>query len=306
MEPIKSFTQLTSHLKELASKEERRKRIAVVWPDDEETLEAVKLALADGFANFIMVGNTPTLASSPLLDQYKGQIEVEEVPDEDAAARRAVELVHQGAADIIMKGTVHTDNLLRAILNKENGLLPRGRVLTHITASEIPAYPHLLFFSDAAVVPYPTLEQREQILGYDLEVCRQFGIKEPKVALIHFTEKVNPKFPNSTDYAEMVARCDRGAYGEAVLAGPIDVKTACDAHAAGVKHIENAVCGRADLLLFPNIESGNVFYKTITLFAGAQTAGMLMGPECPVVVPSRSDSARSKYNSLAMATLCSE
>lgn len=306
MEPIKSFTALTDHLKGVAAEETRRQRIAVVWPDDQETLQAAEQALADGFADIIMVGATPALAAWEGASRYGGRVTTVAVADEAEAARCAVSMARQGEADIIMKGTVHTDDLLRAVLNKEQGILPRGRVLTHITCAQIPAYPRLLFFSDAAVIPYPTLEQREQILGYDLEVCRCFGIERPRVALIHFTEKVNPKFPNSTDYAEMVARAERGAYGKVVMAGPIDVKTACDAHSGEVKHIDNPVGGKADLLLFPNIESGNVFYKTITLFAGAQTAGMLMGTEVPVVVPSRADSAQSKYNSLAMAVLCAK
>ncbi len=121
------------------------------------------------------------------------------------------------------------------------------------------------------------------------------------MALIHFTEKVNPKFPNSTDYVELIKMAQTGKFGKVKMAGPMDVKTACDAHSADVKGLTSDVCGDADLLIFPNIESGNTFYKTITLFGKAVVAGILQGPSCPVILSSRSDSAESKMLSLALA-----
>ena len=196
---------------------------------------------------------------------------------------------------------INTDNLLRAVLNKEHGLLPKGNVLSHITVAQIPTYNKLLFFSDAAVIPRPTLQQFEAMLMYDLEVCRRMGIEAPRVALIHCTEKVNEKFPHTLDYVELKARAAAGAYGEMYLDGPMDVKTACDPHSGEVKGINSAVGGHADLLVFPNVESGNTFYKTLSLFGDANMAGMLQGTSAPVVVPSRADSGNSKYYSLALA-----
>jgi hypothetical protein len=160
------------------------------------------------------------------------------------------------------------------VLNKEHGILPKGNVLSHITVAQIPMYKKLLFFSDAAVIPRPTLEQFEAMLRYDLEVCRRMGIEAPRVALIHCTEKVNEKFPHTLDYVTLKERAAAGAYGNMYLDGPMDVKTACDAHSGEVKGISSPVVGHADLLIFPNIESGNTFYKTVSLFGDANMADM--------------------------------
>lgn len=238
--------------------------------------------------------------------RFPGLVTSVDASDSRDAAAKAVALVKAGEASILMKGLVNTDDLLRAVLNKEDGILPAGTLLTHITVSEIPEMDHLLFFSDVAVIPYPTLEQRERMIELDLTIVRKFGVSRPKVALIHFTEKVNPKFPNSVDYQTIVERASQGAYGEMVAAGPMDVKTAVDLHSAQVKGIESEVCGNADLLIFPNIESGNTFYKTLSYFTKAKMAGILLGPSAPVVLPSRSDSADSKYNSLALAAIASD
>lgn len=212
-------------------------------------------------------------------------------------------LVRAGEADVLMKGLLNTDNLLRAVLDKENGLLPRGRVLSHITASQIPGHDRLLFFSDAAVIPFPTPEQRAAQVGYMAEVVRAFGIECPRIALIHCSEKSSPKFPVTADYAALKEQAAAEAFGCATIDGPMDVKTACDPHSGAVKGIVSPINGQADAMLMPDIESGNVFYKTLTCFAGATNAGMLVGTSAPVVLPSRSDSTRSKLYSLAMACL---
>ena len=202
-----------------------------------------------------------------------------------------------------MKGTLNTDNLLRAVLNKEYGLLEKGHVMTHVTVVEIPSYDKLLVFSDAAVCPRPTDEQFKAILGYVLGVCRSLGAESPKVALIHCTEKVSEKFPHTLSYESMKEMARNGEYGDCCVDGPMDVKTACDSDSGAIKGISSPVVGNADALIFPNIESGNVFYKTLTLFAKAETAGMLCGTTAPIVVASRADSGESKFNSLALACL---
>ncbi len=280
--------------------------VAVACPYDEETCEAVSRALADGLIKAVLVGEKDKTAASGLEKRFPGLVTSVDASDSRDAAAKAVALVKAGEVSILMKGLVNTDDLLRAVLNKEDGILPAGTLLTHITVSEIPEMDHLLFFSDVAVIPYPTLEQRERMIELDLTIVRKFGVSRPKVALIHFTEKVNPKFPNSVDYQTIVERASQGAYGEMVAAGPMDVKTAVDLHSAQVKGIESEVCGNADLLIFPNIESGNTFYKTLSYFTKAKMAGILLGPSAPVVLPSRSDSADSKYNSLALAAIASD
>ena len=284
MSLITSFKELTEHLATL----NHQPRVAVVCPYDEGTCGAVADALSDGFIRAILVGDKSMIEATGLPARFPSLVEIEEASTPAEAAAAGVRLAREKKADILMKGLVGTDVLLHAVLNKEQGILDRGNLLTHITVSHVPGMNRLLFYSDVAVIPYPTLEQRVKMIHLDLGVLRRFGIERPKVALIHFTEKVNPKFPNSVDY---------------VLGGPMDVKTACDLHSAQVKGIESEVCGAADLLIFPNIESGNTFYKTLSYFAKARMAGMLLGPDVPVVLPSRSDSADSKYNSLALAAL---
>ncbi len=256
--------------------------MAVVCGTDSHTMYAVNRAREEGFAEFLMVGDG--LSS-------------------DDAAREAVRMVRHGEADILMKGIINTDNLLRAILDKEKGLLPRGSVMTHLSVMKIPSYPKLLFFSDAAVIPCPTLEQKIAMLRYAIRSCERFGISQPRIALIHCTEKVSPKFPHSVDYAKIVEMARAGEFGNAIIDGPMDVKTACEKESGHIKGISSPIGGEADVLIFPNIESGNVFYKTTSCFAHADMAGVLQGTICPVVLPSRSDSGESKYYSLAVACL---
>ena len=161
----------------------------------------------------------------------------------------------------------------------------------------------ILFFSDAAVIPRPTLQQRIEMIWYAICTCRHFGIEQPRVALIHCTEKVSAKFPHSLDYVNIVELAEAGEFGNVIIDGPLDVRTACEQASGDIKGIVSPINGQADVLIFPNIESGNAFYKSVSLFANADMAGLLQGPICPVVLPSRSDSGLSKYYSIAMACL---
>lgn len=298
MQSIRNFESLLGHLADAP-----RRRVAVACPHDSHTVEAIEAALAEGFADFIFFGKGDIIKALPLMDTYADRVELVEIDDTDEAARAAVEAVRLGQADVLMKGMLNTDNLLRAVLNKEHGILPQGNVLTHITATEIPGHDKLLFFTDAAVIPFPTLAQRIAMVKGIAGVCHAFGIATPKVALIHCTEKTSPKFPITIDYTELKRMAAEGEFGNAIVDGPMDVKVACDPHAGAVKGIESPIGGEADALIMPDIESGNVFYKTITCFAHSLNAGMLVGTSAPVVLPSRGDSTRSKLCSLAMACL---
>lgn len=298
MNLISNFDDLTSMLTQAHG----RKRVVVASPADSHTLYVVERALRENIADFVLVcvGECkPEFAV--LADSYPGRVRIETTPTVDDAARRSVELARNGEIDVLMKGSMNTDNLLHAVLNKEKGILEPGRVLSHVTVTQIPAYGKLLVFSDAAVVPHPTLDQFDAILTYDVDISRRLGVAIPKVALINFTEKINPKFPNTMYYQELERRAAEGRYGKIDIGGPMDVKTALDTESGKIKDIKSPVVGNADVLIFPNIESGNVFYKTLTLFAGAQTAGMLCGTTVPVVVASRADSCESKFYSLAIA-----
>lgn len=302
MTPINDFEKLVARL---SSDNAKRTRVAVVCPDDEHTRDAAAQAITAGFAECTLYTAGPCDTLPVQLQPLAAHIKVVPAATPDDAARAAVADVRNGKADVLMKGLINTDNLLRAVLDKTEGLLPKGNVLSHLTAMQVPGRDKLLFFSDAAVIPYPTPEQRIALTGYIADACRRFGIATPRIALIHCTEKTSPKFPVTLEYADIIARADIGQFGPAIIGGPMDVKAACDAESAAIKGLTSPVCAHADALLFPDIEAANVFYKTMTCFCHALTAGTLLGTMAPVVVPSRSDSARSKFASLAMACLIS-
>lgn len=298
MEAIKNFDELVAHL----SQRTERRRIAVVCPNDHSTQEAVARVLDGGIADVILVG--ADLDAKDFFARYGERAVAVDAQDVDDAAARVVALVREGRADVLMKGLLNTDNLLRAVLNKETGILPKGRVLTHVTCAQIPQYERLLFCTDVAVIPCPTKEQREEQLRYVLEACRGMGIEQPRVALINCSEKVSEKhFPHTVEYRELVAKAEAGEFGPCIVDGPLDLKTSLSEAALRKKHLESPIEGRADAVIFPDIQAGNVFYKTITLFCNAETAAILKGPQVPVVLTSRGDSPASKFYSLALACL---
>ena len=274
METITQFSQLIAHL----SSRGVRKRVAVVCAYDDSTQYAVGRALEEGFIDAILVGNKEKVKDNVIFSQYADHVSYVETSDADDAARQAVRLVREGKADVLMKGLINTDNLLHAVLNKEEGILPKGNVLTHLTASSIPGYPRMLFFTDAAVIPYPTHEQRVEQVRYVTRLCHNFGIAEPRISLIHCSEKVGGKFfPFTERYAEIIEAGRQGEFGDCIIDGPLDLKTSCCKESLDKKGIQSPLDGAADALVFPDIEAGNVFYKTITLFCQAETAGMLAG-----------------------------
>lgn len=295
MERITDFGGLTTRLADLG----RRLTVAVVCGTDESTRDAVSWAVKDGFVEAVFVGGGADMTDAETAPYVR---DVAAADDTDAA-RQAVAMVREGKADVLMKGMVGTDVLLRAVLDKQSGLLPPGGVLTHLAVAEVPGYERLLFMTDVAVIPYPDAVQRRAQVDCAVRTCRAMGIDVPRVALVHCSEKASDKFPHTLDYLEMKREAAGGRWGDIVLDGPLDVRTACDAEALRLKGIESPVEGRADVLVFPDIEAGNTFYKTMTFFAHASTAGMLQGAMSPVVLPSRGDTAVSKYYSLALAVV---
>lgn len=291
---IVDFRQMVDHLAETKT----QKQVAVAWPEDEHTRDAVEMAAKAGFLVPILVGSEQTKA------KYEGKFETIVVDSPEAASAKAVALVREGRAQVLMKGFVNTDVLLRAVLNKETGILPKGSVLTHVSAAKIQGYPKLLFFTDPAVIPYPTQEQRIAQVRYVADFCHAFHIECPKISLIHCSEKVDERhFPYTQGYLELKKMAEEGAFGKCIVDGPLDLKTSCSAEALATKKLESPIGGEADAVIFPDIEAGNVFYKTITLFAGAETAAVLQGTDVPVVLPSRGDTIESKFYSLALATM---
>lgn len=300
MSAIKNFDELIAHLEQRGT----RSRVAVVWPSDDSTQHAVCKALEHGFVDALFVGCQAEVEQNQRLMAHRAHITFIPAADRDEAAEKAVSLIREKKADILMKGMINTDNLLRCVLNKETGILPKGRVLTHITAAFLPQYPKMLCFTDSAVIPYPTQQQREEQVRYIAYVCHALGIEEPRIALTHCSEKVQEKhFPFTAGYKDIIAKAREGAYGRCIVDGPMDVKTACSRKNMLEKGLSSPINGEADALIFPDIEAGNMFYKTITLFCNADTAAILQGPLCPVVLPSRSDNQLAKYYSLALAAL---
>lgn len=294
MKAIENFEELIAYL----SGGFEPKRVAVVCPYDDGTQEAVQRAMDAGFIKPIFVGD-PKLIGPAMKEVTRLK-----ATDEVDAAAKAVQLVHEGMADVLMKGLLNTDDLLRAVLNKQTGILQEGRIVTHLTCAELPEYDKLLFMTDVAVIPKPTEEQRKQQLKYLLRLCRQFGIKEPGVALVNCSEKVDEKhFPHTVEYKRLIDDVGKGKYGECIIDGPLDLKTSLSGKALRKKGLRSPLRGHADALIFPDIQSGNVFYKTITLFCRATTAAVLAGPDVPVVLTSRADDADSKFYSLALACI---
>lgn len=283
-----------------------KKRVAVVCPSDDHTIEVVKRCRKSEMAEFILF-TTGSKSETERNFSDTSILDVRYAANADEAAAMAVEAVRNSEADVVMKGAINTDNLLKAVLNKQHGLLPAGRVLTHITAAQTPAYHKLLFFSDAAVIPNPQFEQLEAMLSYGVALLKKLNISNPKIALIHFSEKINEKFPHTIFYQQLKAEAKTGRFGnEIVVDGPMDCKTACDKHSAQIKHIETPINGDADFLIFPNLEAGNTFYKSLSLFGNATMAGILCGADAPIVIPSRADTAESKFYSLALACINSQ
>ncbi len=299
MKTIKSFQDIISHLQSV----EEKKTVAVVWAEDDVTRSAVLKGLEAGIITVTFVGCRQEIEADERFAQYKSQFTIIDAVDRDDAAAKAVTEVREDRANVLMKGLLNTDNLLRAVLNKETGILPKGNVLTHVTVAEIPELQRLLLFTDAAVLPNPTVEQRIEQVKYVTKIAHALHIDEPKISLIHCSEKVDERhFPCTADYVQIKEKAAQGEFGKCVVDGPLDLKTSLCYESMHHKGINSPINGEADALLFPEIESGNVFYKTITLLCKAQTAGLLQGAKVPVVLPSRGDTIESKFYSLAVAS----
>ncbi|MEA4850132.1 MAG: phosphate acyltransferase [Paludibacter sp.] len=301
MSSISSFAELTAHLQSV----QQRKRIAVANAVDSHTLDAVQMAVDAGIVEAFLIGDVAAIESPHLFEEHvlSPYIHIIDIPEVREATLEAVRMVKSGEADILMKGLVNTDIILRAILDKEKGLLPHGNVLTYNAALEIPGYHKLVFFSDPAVIPSPDLRQRTAMIKYAIASAHKFGIEKPKVALIHATEVANPKIHYMQDYLDIMDEWRKGEFGNVIMDGPLDIFLALDSERGGIKNVATPVLGDADILIFPNFESANCFYKGISLFGGAEMGGLLQGTEKPVVMTSRSESVKSKFYSICIACI---
>jgi phosphate butyryltransferase len=226
MSSISSFAELTAHLQSV----QQRKRIAVANAVDSHTLDAVQMAVDAGIVEAFLIGDVAAIESPHLFEEHvlSPYIHIIDIPEVREATLEAVRMVKSGEADILMKGLVNTDIILRAILDKEKGLLPHGNVLTYNAALEIPGYHKLVFFSDPAVIPSPDLRQRTAMIKYAIASAHKFGIEKPKVALIHATEVANPKIHYMQDYLDIMDEWRKGEFGNVIMDGPLDIFLALD------------------------------------------------------------------------------
>jgi phosphate butyryltransferase len=287
-----------------AVKAKPRRRLAAAYGNDAHTIEAAHGAMAKGIVDATLVGDEAVIrATCQELGIDPETFKIVHEPSDSKATARAVALVRSGECQILMKGLVSTDKYMRAILHKENGLMDPGAVLSHVSVIEHSRYPKLLVCGDVAVLPYPELKEKIAILNYCVEVARALGVAKPKVALIAATEQVLPKVQPTVDAAIIAKMADRGQIKGAWVDGPMALDVAIDRESARTKGIAGEVAGDADCLVFPNIDAGNVFYKTSTKLAGCEVAAMVAGAQAPCILSSRGDSVLTKLYSIALAAL---
>lgn len=281
-----------------------RKRLIAAFANDSHTIQAVSNAIDLGIVEGILVGDEAAIlqvCTHECIDPSKFKI-VQEA-DEQKAAHKAVEMIMKGEGDILMKGLVSTDKYMRAILNKDAGMLPPKAVLTHVTVIESAGYHKLLIVGDVAIIPQPDLNQKVAIANFLIQVAKALGIEQPKVAVIAATEQMLPGMQACVDAGIISKMADRGQIKGAFVDGPLALDVALDRESAEIKKIGGNVAGDADCLLFPNIESGNVFYKSHTKLSKGELGAVVMGARCPAVLSSRGDSALTKTYSIALAAL---
>ena len=282
----------------------KKHRIAVASAQDDNTIAAIGMAVSGGFAEAILVGDSAKILSScKRIPLNPKKFRVVHTGNEEDASREAVRLTRENEADVVMKGMVGTDIFLKAVMDKENGIMIPGAVLTYVGAIELAGYRKLLFVTDPAVIPYPGLDQKTAMINYALEMTREFGICKPRIALMGASEKASSYFHYSADYSALCRLAKSGGLGDCIVDGPLDLFLACDPESVRIKGIDTPVAGDADILLFPSLESCNPFYKSLMLFGKGMLAGLVRGTSKPVIVMSRSESERSKYYCIALSCL---
>jgi len=295
---IKSFDDVLN-----LAKERGPRTISVAVAQDKEVLLAIKEANSKEIANAILVGDSEEIkkiAEDIKLDIAK--FEIIDIKDIAEASRKAVELVSSGKADIVMKGLVDTSIILKAVLDEEIGLRT-GKVLSHVAVFDIDTYHKLLFVTDAAMNIAPNLNQKKEIVENAVYVAHSLDIDSPKVAVVAAKEKVNPKMEATVDADKMQEMNKNGEITGCIVGGPFALDNAISKEAAEHKGINHPVAGDADIILTPNIESGNVLYKALAFLGHSKNAGVIVGAKAPIVLTSRADNDEAKLNSIALAVL---
>lgn len=301
---------MIQHLTEIVeeARKKGKKRLAVAYGQDSHTLEAVYEAYKEGLVEPTVYGDKSVIAKT--CEENNIDIKAFNIVDEKSdvkCVQQAVASVVAGNADVLMKGLVSTDKYMRGILNKEAGLFPPKGVLSHVTVLEIPSLRKLLTISDIAVIPLPDFKQKMKQIGYLSQTANLLGISTPKIACIAPSEQLLPNVISSTEGALLAKMGDRGQLGNVVVDGPLSLDVALFKEVAEHKKVKgSSVAGDPDCLLFPNLESANVFFKAVTHLCNGEMAAMVMGTKVPCVLTSRGDTSRSKLFSIALACLAAK
>ncbi|HSI49582.1 MAG TPA: bifunctional enoyl-CoA hydratase/phosphate acetyltransferase [Ideonella sp.] len=278
-------------------------RVAVAHPCDATSLSAALDARAAGLITPVLVAPRARLeALAAELGLDLAGIAIEDVPHSHAAAERAVQLAASGLVEALMKGSLHTDELMAAVVNGATGLRTARRI-SHCFLMQTPAYPRPFIITDAAINIAPTLEDKADIIRNAIDLAHAIGVAAPRVAILAAVETVNPKMPATLDAAALCKMADRGQISGALLDGPLAFDNAVSVAAATIKGIRSEVAGRADVLVVPDLESGNMLAKQLEYLGGAHSAGIVMGARVPIVLTSRADSREARIASCALAVL---
>lgn len=275
----------------------------VVHPCDETSLRGATEAAELGIIRPMLVG--PVAKIEKVAHEHKidiGKFEIVDAPHSDAAAAKGVELIREGKGELLMKGSLHTDELMRPVTASTTGLRTARRI-SQVLIMDVPTYPETLFVTDAAINIFPDLDAKRDIVQNAVDLFTQVGLGKPRVAILSAVETVTPKIPSTIDAAALCKMADRGQITGAVLDGPLAFDIAIDPEAARIKGIHSPVAGRAQILVVPDLEAGNMLAKNLIFLAKADSAGLVLGARVPIVLTSRADSVRSRMASCAAAVL---
>ncbi len=283
------------------------KTVAVAVAQDSAVLEAVVAARERKIANAILVGDEKKIREiADSMGMDLDGFEIIDVEDMTEAAHTAVNLVHEGRADMYMKGLIDTKGFLKSVLDKEVGLRT-GKPLSHVCVFEVEGIDRLLFLTDVAFIPYPTLEDKVHIINNTLEITKACGIENPKIAPLAAVEVINPKMPATVEAGELTRMNKEGEITGCIVDGPLSLDLAIDPEAAKHKGAtDRAIQGDADILLFPDIHAGNLVYKCLVHTAKVVNGNILTGTKAPVILTSRSDDFETKVNSIALGAVVAQ
>jgi phosphate acetyltransferase len=275
----------------------------VVHPCDETSLRGACDAAEAGIIKPVLVG--PAAKIGGTAEKFGLNIQsfdVVDAPHSEAAAAKAVELIHEGKGELVMKGSLHTDELMRSVTAKVGGLRTERRI-SHVFIMAVPSYPETLFITDAAINIFPDLDAKRDIVQNAIDLFTETGLGTPRVAILSAVETVTTKIPSTIDAAALCKMADRGQITGGLLDGPLAFDNAIDEEAASIKGIKSAVAGRAQILVVPDLEAGNMLAKNLAYLAKADGAGIVLGARVPIVLTSRADSVRARMASCAVAVL---